>query len=45
MRVHSGPGDPGTKHYLLADHLGSTSTVLSATKREPPPNGEGSLVS
>jgi hypothetical protein len=31
---HSGPGDPGTKHFFLADQLGSTSTVLSATGRE-----------
>jgi RHS repeat-associated protein len=31
MRVHSGPGAPGTKHFLLSDQLGSTSTVLSAT--------------
>lgn len=31
MRVHTGPGDPGTKHFFLADQLESTSTVLSAT--------------
>ena len=31
MRTHTGPSDPGTVRYLLADTLGSTSTVLSAT--------------
>ena len=31
MRVHSGPGNPGTLHFLLADHLDSTSTILSAS--------------
>jgi RHS repeat-associated protein len=31
MRIHTGPGDPGTVHFLVADHLGSTSAVLSAT--------------
>jgi YD repeat-containing protein len=30
MRVHPPEGGPGTVHFLLADHLGSTSTVLSA---------------
>jgi YD repeat-containing protein len=32
MRVHAGPGDPGTMHFFLADHLGSTSMVLSAAR-------------
>jgi hypothetical protein len=30
MRTHTGPGDPGTKHFFLSDQLGSTSTVLSS---------------
>jgi hypothetical protein len=31
MRTHTGPGDNGTLRCLLADTLGSTSTILSAT--------------
>ncbi|MCJ7490565.1 MAG: hypothetical protein MUP15_00125 [Dehalococcoidia bacterium] len=36
LRTLTGPSDPGTKHFFLADQLGSTacpsgSTVLSAT--------------
>jgi RHS repeat-associated protein len=31
MRAHSGPSDPGSLYFLLADQLGSTSTVLDAT--------------
>ena len=31
MRVHPPGGGAGTKHFFLADHLGSTSTVVSAT--------------
>jgi hypothetical protein len=31
MRRHSGPEDPtGTVYYLLADHLGSTASVVDA---------------
>ena len=28
MRSHTGPSDPGTVRYLLADHLGSSTAVL-----------------
>ena len=31
MREHPPAGGAGDLYYLLADHLGSTSTVLSAT--------------
>jgi YD repeat-containing protein len=31
MRAHVDTGDPGNLHFLLADHLGSTSTILGET--------------